>query len=225
MRRNSIIPAPRLLLARSPTGCRLAQHGNCSHMFSFIRKWAQTRNRKQQRRGAKPRPAARRLGGLEPLEDRRLMAVDAFIWFERDVPGENPAAPPAHIEIESFSFGSSNSSTGGPTTGAGKATVLDFSRTFTNDYSTPYVTYRLENVFVSSFQLGGSDGVPVENLSLNFGLIHIPRIGQEVVVNFLGGDPNQPVAVGSLFGDFTGDGIPDIFAAPGAGVGARDIYR
>ena len=33
----------------------------------------------------------------------------------------------------------------------------------------------------------------------NWGMIHIPRIGQEVVVDFLEGDPDQPIVVGSVF--------------------------
>jgi type VI secretion system secreted protein VgrG len=32
-----------------------------------------------------------------------------------------------------------------------------------------------------------------------FGLVNIPRIGQEVLVSFLGGDPDQPVIVGRVF--------------------------
>ena len=32
-----------------------------------------------------------------------------------------------------------------------------------------------------------------------WGLIHIPRIGQEVVVDFLEGDPDQPIIVGSVY--------------------------
>src|SRR5262249_2755752 len=32
-----------------------------------------------------------------------------------------------------------------------------------------------------------------------FGLITIPRIGQEVLVGFLDGDPDQPIVVGRLF--------------------------
>jgi len=30
----------------------------------------------------------------------------------------------------------------------------------------------------------------------NWGMIHIPRIGQEVIVDFLEGDPDQPIVVG-----------------------------
>src|SRR6202022_3423282 len=32
-----------------------------------------------------------------------------------------------------------------------------------------------------------------------WGVIHIPRIGQEVVVDFLEGDPDQPIIVGSVY--------------------------
>jgi type VI secretion system secreted protein VgrG len=33
----------------------------------------------------------------------------------------------------------------------------------------------------------------------NWGIIHIPRIGQEVIVDFLEGDPDQPIIVGSVY--------------------------
>jgi len=33
----------------------------------------------------------------------------------------------------------------------------------------------------------------------NWGAIHIPRIGQEVIVDFLEGDPDQPIIVGSVY--------------------------
>jgi len=32
-----------------------------------------------------------------------------------------------------------------------------------------------------------------------WGMIHIPRIGQEVIVDFLEGDPDQPIIVGSVY--------------------------
>ncbi|WP_069299200.1 type VI secretion system Vgr family protein [Neptunicoccus sediminis] len=35
----------------------------------------------------------------------------------------------------------------------------------------------------------------------NWGMIHIPRIGQEVVVQFLEGDPDRPLIVGSVYND------------------------
>jgi type VI secretion system secreted protein VgrG len=33
----------------------------------------------------------------------------------------------------------------------------------------------------------------------NWGMIHIPRVGQEVVVDFLDGDPDRPLVVGSVY--------------------------
>ena len=30
-------------------------------------------------------------------------------------------------------------------------------------------------------------------------MIHIPRIGQEVIVDFLHGDPDQPIIIGSVY--------------------------
>jgi type VI secretion system secreted protein VgrG len=33
----------------------------------------------------------------------------------------------------------------------------------------------------------------------NFGAIHIPRIGQEVIVDFLEGDPDQPIVIGRVY--------------------------
>jgi type VI secretion system secreted protein VgrG len=33
----------------------------------------------------------------------------------------------------------------------------------------------------------------------NWGIIHIPRIGHEVIVDFLEGDPDQPIIVGSVY--------------------------
>ncbi len=32
-----------------------------------------------------------------------------------------------------------------------------------------------------------------------FGMVHIPRIGQEVIVHFLEGDPDQPIIIGSVY--------------------------
>jgi type VI secretion system secreted protein VgrG len=45
----------------------------------------------------------------------------------------------------------------------------------------------------------------------NWGMIHIPRIGQEVLVDFLEGDPDQPIIVGSVY---NADQMPP-YALPG----------
>lgn len=45
----------------------------------------------------------------------------------------------------------------------------------------------------------------------NWGAIHIPRIGQEVIVSFLEGDPDQPIVTGRVY---NGDNMPP-YALPG----------
>ena len=51
------------------------------------------------------------------------------------------------------------------------------------------------------FDLDSSCWVRVSTLwaGKNWGMVHIPRIGQEVVVAFLEGDPDQPIIVGSVY--------------------------
>ncbi len=39
----------------------------------------------------------------------------------------------------------------------------------------------------------------------SWGAIHIPRIGQEVIVSFLEGDPDQPIITGRVY---NGDSMP-----------------
>ena len=39
----------------------------------------------------------------------------------------------------------------------------------------------------------------------NWGAIHIPRMGQEVLVSFLEGDPDQPIITGRVY---NGDNMP-----------------
>ena len=138
-----------------------------------------------------------------------MLAISSLL-LHTGVEGETPDGPPGHIEIESFSFGTAKSgATGsgapGQNTGAGSATVLDFIKAPTNHELSGYMTYKLENVFVTSYQIGGGNSgstVPTESFSLNFANIHIPRVGQEVIVDYLEGDPDRPIIVRSL-GDTT----------------------
>jgi type VI secretion system secreted protein VgrG len=68
-----------------------------------------------------------------------------------------------------------------------------------------------------------------------WGMIHIPRIGQEVVVDFLEGDPDQPIIVGSVYnadqmppwglpGNKTQSGI-QTRSSPGGGGGNHNQIR
>lgn len=107
------------------------------------------------------------------------------------------------IELESWSFGLSNASSmlQGGGGGSGKATPSDFSATKKLDKSTPrlsqavamgdhfksaiitlrkaggtqqeYLTITLSDVFISSYQAGGSNGggLPMETFSLNYSKI------------------------------------------------------
>ncbi|MCX8097988.1 MAG: type VI secretion system tip protein VgrG [Casimicrobiaceae bacterium] len=64
-----------------------------------------------------------------------------------------------------------------------------------------------------------------------WGAIHIPRIGQEVVVDFIGGDPDRPIIVGSVYNaeQMPPYGLPDNKTASGfksrstKGGGANDF--
>src|SRR5262249_37636440 len=47
-----------------------------------------------------------------------------------------------------------------------------------------------------------------------WGAVHIPRIGQEVIVDFLEGDPDRPIIIGSVY---NAEQMPP-FALPGAKV-------
>ena len=77
------------------------------------------------------------------LEDRRLAAVDAFIWFESppvtEVRGETKDIAPA-FEIKDFSFGVENPTTIGSATGgagAGKVKFNEFTIKKTSDSASP----------------------------------------------------------------------------------------
>ncbi len=53
----------------------------------------------------------------------------------------------------------------------------------------------------SQYDDNSSVWIPVSQpwAGVGFGGVNIPRIGQEVIVDFLGGDPDQPVVVGRLY--------------------------
>jgi type VI secretion system secreted protein VgrG len=52
-----------------------------------------------------------------------------------------------------------------------------------------------------------------------FGLMHLPRVGQEVIVSFYEGNPETPVIVGRLFG--TANGVPYVLPAHQTETGFR----
>src|SRR5262245_718746 len=116
-------------------------------MFSFIRKLL-THRKPAKPRNRKPlAPPRQRLRHIERLEDRSMLSISDYLLEIDGVDGESTSNAPARIEIASFSFGTSNSGT--PSTGAGRATVLDLVKAPTHKEPSGYLTYKLENVFVS----------------------------------------------------------------------------
>jgi len=129
------------------------------------------------------------------------LAVDYFLKLDPKVEGESADSKhKGEIELESWSFGVSNSSSAlqGGGAGSGKSVPLDFNATKKSDKSTPrlaqavamgdhfksaiitvrkaggtqqeYLTITLSDVFISSYQSGGSGGgnLPMESISLNY---------------------------------------------------------
>ena len=128
------------------------------------------------------------------------MAADYFLKLDPKVEGESgDSKHKGEIELESWSFGVSNSSSAlqGGGAGSGKSVPGDLVATKKNDKSSPrlaqavamgdhfksailtvrkaggtqqeYLTITLSDVFISSFQAGGSgNGLPMESLSLNY---------------------------------------------------------
>jgi type VI secretion system secreted protein VgrG len=70
---------------------------------------------------------------------------------------------------------------------------------FTDKYSRVKVQFHWDRE--GKKDAGSSCWVRVATLwaGTQWGMIHIPRIGQEVVVDFLEGDPDQPIIVGSVY--------------------------
>ena len=132
------------------------------------------------------------------------MAVDMFLKLD-GIPGESKDGFHKNwIEIESFSWGASSTGAGsGGGGGAGKVSLNDLtfvqaankaspklmeacaegrhlkdatlSLRKSGGKQEPYLTYKLSDVLVSSFQTGGSgsDVRPMEELALNFGRVSV----------------------------------------------------
>jgi Type VI secretion system effector, Hcp len=105
---------------------------------------------------------------VENLEDRRVAAVDAFIWFESpgvvQVRGETKADAPA-FEIKDFSFGVENPTTIGSATGgagAGKIKFNEFTIKKTSDSASPAF-------FQDSSTSAPSDEGPEESITFVYG--------------------------------------------------------
>lgn len=144
-------------------------------MFTRFSKWFGRHERKLQQSRAKRGSARRSLRPVEQLEDRSMLAFDCFLKIDTIVgEGAEPPPSPDHIEIESFSFGVTAPGTATPATGAGRATILDFVKLPSNPIGppTPYVTYKMEDVLVTSYLTGGhggaGDALPMESISMNF---------------------------------------------------------
>ena len=136
-------------------------------------------------------------------------ASDYFLAID-GIPGEpTDAQRPRTIEIQSFSFGASNSGTivgGGG--GAGKVNFSDISFTKSLDKASPilylhcargkhipsatlyvrksgadkpleYYVVKLTDVLISSVQTSGGGGLPSESFSLNFGKIEFSYAAQK----------------------------------------------
>src|SRR5262249_24941892 len=70
---------------------------------------------------------------------------------------------------------------------------------FTDKYSRIKVQFHSDRA--GKFDADSSCWIRVATIwaGKNWGVIHIPRIGQEVVVDFLEGDPDQPIVIGSVY--------------------------
>jgi hypothetical protein len=128
-----------------------------------------------------------------------MLSVSDYLLEIDGIDGESASNTPARIEIETFSFGAANSPVSA-TGSAGAATIFEFVKAPTHRKPAGYMTYELKDVLISTYQIGGSSGdvLPTETFSINFAAIHAPRIGQEVVVDYLEGDPDKPIIVRSL---------------------------
>src|SRR6266436_564742 len=133
-------------------------------MFSLFRR----RRKRQIRVDQQARRRRDALGGrrrdFERLEDRTMLAT--FCWLQYEgVPGESAEAPPARIEMEVLPTGASNPTFGSDSSGASQDVLLDFIQAPSGNEPAGYMAYKLEHVFVSSYQSGGSEdlAIPTES--------------------------------------------------------------
>ena len=125
--------------------------------------------------------------------------VDYFLKIE-GVPGESSDSKHKDwIDIQSYSFGATQTASSGGGGGAGKVKIQDLMITKTLDKSSPnlflkcatgehikevvitarksggnqqeFLKWKLTDVMISSYQVNGEGGIPTEQISLNFAKI------------------------------------------------------
>jgi uncharacterized protein involved in type VI secretion and phage assembly len=131
---------------------------------------------------------------LETLENRLVPArLDYLLEIDR-VTGETPdKGHETHIELVSFHFG--DAQTGGQTTPPANPVSLPFTDQFG----------RVKVKFFWDRQGGADAGESVWIRTMStwagkqWGTVVNPRIGQEVIVDFLEGDPDRPLITGRVY--------------------------
>ena len=116
--------------------------------------------------------------GLEPLEERQLLAINMFMLIGDGtvVKGSTTAreAPPGSFEVSSFSWGVGNPATDGSRAGTTRARASDFSITKMLDTASVglFQVCTTGQAFSSAkflaFDVGGPNGTPVEILEYDF---------------------------------------------------------
>lgn len=164
------------------------------HLISCFQRWVSSLITVKQSLRRRSSRANCRPYGLEELENRSLPSATGLLAIQ-GVDGNIPAGPPSFIEIESFSFGASQPNNPGQSAGPGVPSIHDFNFVRRQEKASPYIQYEFHDVLVTSYTVSGhgaGDSRPTESLSINFAVIKF-----EVVVDFLEGDPDQPIIVGN----------------------------